>query len=58
MPEHPYNNRNNNTLDGAVENLTNRPRHIRTVVDWFFTSGKFAGFLKPDAVSIIGHSLG
>jgi predicted dienelactone hydrolase len=58
MPEHPFNNRNNNTLEGTVENLTNRPRHIWTAINWFFDSKKFARFLKPDDVSIIGHSIG
>ena len=58
MPEHPFNNRNNNTLEGTIENLTNRPRHILTAINWFFESRKFAKFLKPDAVSIIGHSMG
>ena len=48
MPEHPFNNRNNNTLEGTVENLINRPRHIRTAIDWFFDSWKFARSLKPD----------
>lgn len=58
MPEHPFNNRNNHTLAGTVENLTNRPRHIRTAINWFFNSKKFARFLKPDSISIIGHSMG
>lgn len=58
MPEHPFNNRNDNSLVNTVENLANRPRHIRTAVDWFFDSGKFARFLKPNSVSIIGHSMG
>jgi len=58
MPEHPFNNRNNNTLQGTVENLVNRPKHLRTAIDWFFESEKFSKFLKPEAVSIIGHSMG
>jgi len=58
MPEHPFNNRNNNTLAGTVENLANRPRHIRKAINWFFDSSKFAGLLKPDTVAIIGHSMG
>jgi predicted dienelactone hydrolase len=58
MPEHPFNNRNNNTLQGTVENLINRPRHLRTAIDWFFESEKVSKFLKPNAVSIIGHSMG
>lgn len=58
MPEHPFNNRNNNTMERTVENLIHRPRHIRTAIDWFFNSVDFAEILKPDAVSIIGHSMG
>lgn len=58
MPEHPFNNRNNNTLAGTVENLTNRPRHLRCAINWFFDSSQFKAYLKPNSVSIIGHSLG
>ncbi|VBB08128.1 chlorophyllase [Lucifera butyrica] len=58
MPEHPFNNRSNNTLVNTVENLTNRPRHIRTAINWFYDSRKFARFVKPDSVAIIGHSMG
>jgi len=58
MPEHPRNNRNNNELAGTAAILTNRPRHIRLVVDWAFSSGAFGPSLKPDAVTVIGHSLG
>lgn len=58
MPEHPFNNRNNNSLEGTVENLTHRPRHIRTAIDWFVGRKDFAKALKPDAVSLIGHSMG
>jgi predicted dienelactone hydrolase len=58
MPEHPFNNRNNNTLEGTVKNLTIRPRHISTAVDWFFNSKDFARILKPNTVSLIGHSMG
>lgn len=35
MLEHPFNNRNNNTLEGTIENLTYRPMHIRTAINWF-----------------------
>ncbi|CAG7654923.1 alpha/beta hydrolase family protein [Paenibacillus allorhizosphaerae] len=58
MPEHPFNNRNNNTLAGTVDNLMNRPRHIRTAIDWFFASPRFMNVLKADAVALIGHSMG
>ncbi|UQA59807.1 alpha/beta hydrolase family protein [Polyangium aurulentum] len=58
MPEHPRNNRNNNELAGTVANLANRPRHIRLVIDWAFSQGAFGGSLLPDAVAIVGHSMG
>lgn len=58
MPEHPFNNRNNNTLEGTVENLINRPRHIHIAINWFYDSWNYARFLKPDSVAIIGHSMG
>lgn len=58
MPEHPFNNLNNNSWEGTVENLTNRPRHIRMSIDWFLNSKYFARFLKPDVVALIGHSMG
>jgi predicted dienelactone hydrolase len=58
IPEHPFNNRNDNSLAGTVENLVNRPKHIRSAVDWFFESKAFSPFLKPNAVAVIGHSMG
>ncbi|MGS2751086.1 alpha/beta hydrolase family protein [Bacillus zanthoxyli] len=58
MPEHPFNNRNDNTLEGTVDNLTIRPKHISMTIDWFFNSEDFAKTLKPVSVSVIGHSMG
>lgn len=58
MPEHPGNNRNNNDLAAKAVNLSNRPRHIRLVTDWAFSSTKLGAHLTPDAVMLIGHSLG
>jgi predicted dienelactone hydrolase len=58
MPEHPGNNRNDNQLVDTVENLTNRPRHIRQVIDWAFASSPLASNLLPDTVAIIGQSMG
>ncbi|MNS50910.1 Alpha/beta hydrolase family protein [compost metagenome] len=58
LPEHPYNNRNNNSLENTVQNLTYRPRHLRMAVDWFFENERFKRKVKPNAVSLIGHSLG
>jgi predicted dienelactone hydrolase len=58
MPEHPFNNRNDNSLEGTALNLANRPRHLHTAIDWFYGSAEFCPLLKPDAVSLIGHSMG
>lgn len=58
MPEHPYNNRNDNSLEGTVQNLAYRPRHLRMAIDWFFEHESISRKIVPNAVSIIGHSLG
>jgi dienelactone hydrolase len=58
IPEHPFNNRHDNSLAGTVKNLINRPKHIRAAVDWFFESKAFSPFLRPNAVAVIGHSMG
>ncbi|WP_289355657.1 alpha/beta hydrolase [Paenibacillus sp. S-12] len=58
MPEHPFNNRNDNSLEGTMQNLANRPRHIRMAIDWFFENESFAEKIIPNDVSVIGHSLG
>lgn len=58
MPEHPFNNRNDNSRYGRVVNLIMRPSHLSTAIDWFYDSEKFGKQLEPDCVSVIGHSLG
>ena len=58
MPQHPHNNRVDNSLEGRIENLLNRPRHLKATIDWFFANEAFAKNLQPDAVSVIGHSMG
>jgi predicted dienelactone hydrolase len=58
MPEHPGNNRNNNDLLDTIENLTNRPRHIRTVIDWAYSADGFRSNLFPDTVAVVGQSMG
>lgn len=58
LPEHPFNNRNNDSLAHTVQNLINRPRHLRVAADWFFADASFAALLKPDAFAVIGHSMG
>ncbi|MDR3230547.1 MAG: alpha/beta hydrolase [Synergistaceae bacterium] len=58
MPEHPGNNLKDNTLNGTIENLIGRPRHIHTALDWFFENETFRDALCPGPVPIIGHSMG
>lgn len=58
MLEHPFNNKNDNTLVNTVENLENRPRHLRAAIDWFYSSNTFGRCLKPNSVFVIGHSMG
>lgn len=58
LPEHPFNNRNDNRWEGTLANLQNRPRLLQSAIDWFYKHKLFGQHLKPDSVSVIGHSLG
>ncbi|HBU82407.1 MULTISPECIES: alpha/beta hydrolase family protein [Paenibacillus] len=58
LPEHPNNNRNDNSLEGTVTNLTNRPRHLCLAADWFSEDERFKGLIESDSFSVIGHSMG
>lgn len=58
MPEHPGNNRRDNSQERSLENLVNRPRHISLVIDWLLASPEFAPHLVPDRIYLIGHSMG
>ena len=42
----------------VVSNLANRPRHLRLVIDWAFSSDVVGPHLRPDTVAIVGHPLG
>jgi len=56
-PEHPGDNRSDNSLENTVVNLGLRPRVLGMSIDWIRVSD-LADRLKPDSVSLIGHSLG
>ncbi len=58
LPEHPRNNRNNNELAGTTTILANRPRHVRSVIDWIHSDDALGPSLTRDCVAVIGHSLG
>lgn len=52
LPEHPGNNRDDRSLSGTVENLANRPRHLRAVIDFACSEWRIS------SVAVVGHSLG
>lgn len=58
LPEHPGNNRVDNSLANTTAILTERPRHIRLILDWVFSSDGLGTRILPEAAAIIGHSLG
>jgi predicted dienelactone hydrolase len=55
MPEHPGNNRNDNSLADSSENLFNRPRHLSVVLDYLEGSARSGALGR---VIVIGHSMG
>lgn len=58
LPEHPGDNRRNKELAGTRENMIQRPRHIRMVIDSLLHDAFFAGALQPQSAVVVGHSLG
>ena len=58
LPEHPFNNRNNNALEGSIENMIDRPRHISLAINNILSNDRFKKFLQMDNVAVIGHSMG
>ncbi|WP_438009266.1 alpha/beta fold hydrolase [Sorangium sp. So ce321] len=58
MPEHPGDNRNDRSLSEAVENLENRPRHVRLTMDAVCSDAELGPRLQCDNVAMIGHSMG
>ncbi|HEX8429052.1 alpha/beta hydrolase family protein [Hymenobacter sp.] len=58
LPEHPFNNRDDNTWHGTVQNLIARPRHLQLAIDQVSSHPQFALSVKPAAVAVVGHSMG
>jgi len=58
LPEHPGNNRADNTLANTVANLERRPRDVSAVIDWVLGASDFAARCKPETAAVVGHSLG
>ncbi len=57
-PEHPRNNRNDNSLANTNENLVNRPRLISQILDFTLSHDTLAPNIARDRIAIVGHSLG
>ncbi|RLL48544.1 alpha/beta hydrolase [Oceanobacillus piezotolerans] len=58
MPEHPFNNLNDNHLENTIKLLESRPRNITQTIDWFYDDIFLKDCVDFDAISIIGHSMG
>jgi predicted dienelactone hydrolase len=58
LPEHPFNNRENNSWANTPQNLMARPRHLQLAINALFEDQRFAASLHPGSVGLIGHSLG
>lgn len=56
--EHPFNNRDDNTHEGTIENLVNRPRHLNLVIDLLCADPFWSKHLRTSSVTVIGHSMG
>lgn len=57
VPEHPRNNRRDDSLADRVELLRERPRDLRAVIDWMVERSRHAPSLTG-ACSVVGHSMG
>jgi predicted dienelactone hydrolase len=57
LPDHPGNNRDDNSLVNTFANLENRPRHIRLVIDALHADPAIGKHLRESA-GLIGHSMG
>jgi predicted dienelactone hydrolase len=58
LPEHPRNNRNDNSLAGTDALLESRPRHLRLAMDWAYGDEALGPRLMPGTVAVVGHSIG
>jgi predicted dienelactone hydrolase len=58
MPEHPGNNRSNNSLEGTVANLEDRPRHVRQTIDAVIADPRLSQHVEAHHVAVMGHSVG
>lgn len=58
MPEHPGNNRSDNSKTDTLENLINRPRHLNETLDFVINHFKYGSHIDETRIFAIGHSIG
>lgn len=58
IPEHPFNNRNDNQRHDTIENLIDRPRHLSLAIDHMLEASRWKEHLEAEQVFLIGHSMG
>ena len=58
VPEHPGNNRNDNSLRGTATLLARRPRHVHALLEWAATAPELLGHVDTSRIGIVGHSIG
>jgi predicted dienelactone hydrolase len=58
MPEHPRNNRHDNSLANSSAILEQRPRDVRAAISWATSADGFGEWADTRRVQIVGHSLG
>ncbi len=57
LPEHPGDGRSDVSHYGTPQNLENRPRHLRIVLDALFSDAA-VGARLASGVAVVGHSMG
>jgi predicted dienelactone hydrolase len=55
---HPRDNYADNSDARTRRNWLNRPRHIKTALDYILNSAEFEQYIDPGRIGIIGHSAG
>ncbi len=58
VPEHPHNNRHDNSWGDKLDNIQHRPRHLQLAMADLLEDAVLGLSLLVDQIGIIGHSVG
>lgn len=58
LPEHPFDNRLDKSWSYTLHNLSERPRHLKLVIDHILEDVQLNRHVDAKKVAVIGHSLG